>query len=908
MKKLFTGIFFIGLLANLSASYYTSGFITYKYVSGNKFNVIVKLTNDCRGLDLGSTINLNVRDNINTNNSVNRKMNRSSIKEISWNNNGICKTKNFGVELYTYELQIDLDTMAGGIFKSTCKIYLSGQYCCRNGSINTFSPGNGYFTCMMDKCLVKDNSGPDIQNIHQNYFYINNSNYFNPIVYDSLDNDFLEFEPVNPLYDFNKNEVYNAPYSPRYPLSPFCSQSGQMNCLELPYAQPPKGIYYDSLNGNFIFTSTKANEVGTITYKIKEYRYINGVKQLIGFYYSDNYFVTGSVTVNPSITKNTLKLNHQFTAGKTGTIRLETQHSDTNKLDSVIVTCYNPIKGSSVSISKKWRPDITFTWTPECQDIRDEPYIFYVYFINENIYNHNPQTLAINVFVKSDLNLGNDTVICKNSSYLLKSNITGKYRWNNSGTDTFAQYTASQPGTYYLEVTRNNCVTGDSIRLKQIDSKPLVDLGKDTVICNQVPNSNIRLSVQYDPYYQYRWDRDTNFMYSFLNFRGTGWVSVRAVNVCGSSVDSILVSRESSPKMNLPKDTLICNTSQFMILPSPAGKGTYLWSNGQTDSVITVSSDGIYSLRYQNVCGAVSDTISIQFLNSPDFYLPHDTTVCNNQYPEFDFTDIKADFLWSDGSGNSKYTLKKAGQYWLKAVNDCGEMRDTVNLINLPTPEINLGRDSFYCKPFNLILKSTCESCTYLWNDNSNNAQKSVDHEGLYSLKAQNYCGIAIDSISVSADSFPVFHLPNDTIVREPVNIILRPDKLYASRLWNTGDTSVQITADKEGKYWLKQSNACGELTDTIHIKRNTSVVEILNEVISLYPNPVTDILNVESDMEIQSFRLFDHLGREFEVNFKSDSHHYFIDLTQISEGLYTLEIKINDNVYYRIISVKPKA
>lgn len=898
-KKLLL-FYFFGLLTKLNAGYYSSGFITYKHISGNRFNVIFQLTHDCRAIDPGSTQNLNVRDNINTNNSINLTMNRTSIKEISWNRNGACSSKNFGVQLMTYEKIIDLDSLLGGVLKSVCKIYMSAQMCCRNGAVNTFNPGNGYVTSMMDRCYVQNNSGPDIQNLHYSYFYLNNACYFNPIVADTLNNDFIEFEMVAPLNDFNSNETFVSPYSARYPITPFCSQSGQLNCSELPLSSPPRGLYFDSLNGNLVFTSARNSEVGNIVYKAKEYRYINGIKQLIGFFYVDNYFSTTlSGLTNPTITKSSLKLNHYFTAGKTGTIQIAIQHNDTNKLDSVVLKCFNPIKGSTVSITKKWRPDLTFTWQPKCEDIRKEPYIFYVYFINENSFFTNPQHLAINVYVQSDLELGNDTVICKNSTFILKSNINGQFKWNNSTSDTINTYTANQAGAYYLQVNRNGCLVYDSIKLKEITQKPNVYLGRDTVICNQSTNSTITIAAPYDPYVKYKWNRDTTNTYSFIYFKDTGWVSVKGVNVCGTSTDSIYVERNSSPRIKLPDDTLICNATYWQIQPVLIDNGTLLWDDFSVDSIRTVDSSGTYFLSIANNCGQDKDSIKLDFRKSPEFYLPEDTIVCNGNYPRFDLSSVDGDLLWSDNRKDKIYHAFKTGLLWAQASNVCGVFRDSVYIYNQSTPTFKPMRDTFLCRPFELILNPSCNSCDYLWNNQISNQSFTIQSSGVYTLWAGNFCGSYRDTITVDSDSFPYFTLPEDTTMK-PVQLIIGPDKIKGKLVWSTGDTTSTISVTTEGIYWLSQSNACGEFTDTIYISEKASIVNSKLSTLYLYPNPAKDELIIESEKPIQSLELLNSNGQTLPLEVHDDNFICRLNLMDLNSGTYIVRIKIDGQLFYK--------
>lgn len=902
MKKLLVFIGFIGLLTKLNAASFFSGFITYRHVNGNTFKVVLQLTASCQGIRPGSSMPLKINDSAN---SLSRTLSRVSVENITWNNPNTCNNQNnYGWELHTYESIIDFDTIGNNKFKNSCVIYLSSEMCCRPSSINTYGPGNGYVTCMMNRCKVKDNAGPSITHLKTAYFTINQTNYYNPIIMDTIDGDFLTFEMVNPLYDFNKDETYNNPYSARYPLSPFCSGSGQVNCSKLPLAQPPRGLYLDSLNGNLIFTSTKASEVGSIVYKVKEYRYLNGKKELIGYFYSDNWFVTGLGNIRPIITKSTLKLDYYVKAGDSLTIPIVTSSTDTFKADSVLITCYNPIKGSTYSISKKWRSDMTFKWKPECKDIRNEPYIFYLYMIGSDYRHNDPQTLAINIWVQSDLNLGNDTVICKNSTFTIQSNLIGKYEWNNSPSDTLSYYIANGPGTYKLKLERNGCVVADSIVLSELNSLPDVTLGKDTVVCDQAPASPIQLAVPYSPYVTYSWNIQSNYNSNIISFKDTGWVKVRGVNTCGEAVDSIHVDRMNSPTLNLPNDTLLCDVTTFTIDPLNSIRVNYLWDDGANDSIKTVDSSGVYKLKLENACGEALDSMHIQFKYTPYFTLGADTTVCDGDFPEFNLEQLDASILWSIGNTAKAFKPDRAGMVWARASNVCGVIMDTVFVANVIKPVINLGPDTILCKPFEFILKSTCEACTYVWSDNSSDSLLAVTEAGVYSLEASNYCGTMTDTLTIGADSIPLFSLPNDTALRSPFLFTIRPDKLIGNWLWSTGDTSSFIQVDSSGTYWMMQENRCGSGADTIHISEIVGVDDVWDMHVKLYPLPFNETLHIESDQEIVNFTLYTLDGKMVSFPWLSQGGHYSLDMENVASGIYVLVME-NEHMFRKVLVSK---
>lgn len=69
-----------------------------------------------------------------------------------------------------------------------------------------------------------------------------------------------------------------------------------------------------------------------------------------------------------------------------------------------------------------------------------------------------------------------------------------------------------------------------------------------------------------------------------------------------------------------------------------------------------------------------------------------------------------------------------------------------------------------------------------------------------------------------------------------------------------------------------------------------------MDDKIQLYPNPVSDILNIKSDGKISEIRLFDLNGRELD-NFKSTSNYAQINFIDYPKGEYILLFTIEDHM-----------
>jgi hypothetical protein len=697
------------------------------------------------------------------------------------------------------------------------------------------------------------------------------------------------------MEDKNVKANYSAGHSPRYPVTPLCSVNGQLNCGLLPLSQPPRGLYMDSLNGNMIFTPTISGEFGVVCYRVKEYRKINGVKRLVGYFITDKQFVGDQSPYNePVLTKASFKLEHRIVAGQSKSIQFATELNDTNKNDSVRIFITNPIRNSTVSITSKWRSEAEFTWTPQCKDIRPEPYFFIIHFYREGSGTREFQSIAINIYVDPDLNIGNDTIICRNGQKAISSNVTGKYIWNGNSNDSLKTFTANSAGKYWLDLTRNGCKISDTIVLTEITKNPDIGLGPDTLICDQAPNSTITLSTVSQKDVRYSWDANPNHPYSFLNFTGKGRVIASAENVCGIVKDTIMIQRHNSPKLQLPGDTLLCTPFTYMPIIQQSLAEDWLWNDNSTDTFISINNEGLYWAEVSNICGISRDSIRIESMQVPQVSLGNDTFVCNGNYPLLKASFPKANTVWSNGDTGTFLQTADSGLYTVKLSNQCGIAGDSIRIRSQFTPKLDLGKDFISCQPVNHTLNAYFPYCTYEWKTAETTPSINVAQAGTYGVKIQNLCGTASDSVLITRMALPVVSLGKDTILKKPFKLTLNAGAGAESYLWNTSasDTFQFLEVEEFGIYSVRVGNDCGFASDSIRITEETGIQDLAGIRFSMYPNPGNDgILHIvcEQPGMVRIFSLTGELLKEFA---QSDIP---LDISDLLSGTYMVLLFVED-------------
>jgi hypothetical protein len=311
------------------------------------------------------------------------------------------------------------------------------------------------------------------------------------------------------------------------------------------------------------------------------------------------------------------------------------------------------------------------------------------------------------------------------------------------------------PGSYL--VTVNYFVSGEvfsvnrSISILEI---PSISLGLDTFFCSF---STTLLDMEgFDINYQYTYssgiyDDVFNLDSFFVYQEGLQWFT--AFNSCGMSSDTISIQELSAPaEFNLPDGEIVfCETTSFAVSTAPS-VGNYLWQDGSTEQVYSITQPGQYYVQVSNACGARADTMVVAaLLPLPQIDLGNDTSLCVGNQILLNPQGIFDSFEWADGYFPTTVRwVDTSGTYVVSAYNSCGTAIDSLHLVvdSLP-PVVSLGPDTSSCSGQTLTLSAAGNATSYVWQDGTSQSKLDVRTTGLYWVNASNGCGTASDSVFV---------------------------------------------------------------------------------------------------------------------------------------------------------------
>lgn len=155
------------------------------------------------------------------------------------------------------------------------------------------------------------------------------------------------------------------------------------------------------------------------------------------------------------------------------------------------------------------------------------------------------------------------------------------------------------------------------------------------------------------------------------NFRSTNETLVEFKNPTFPFLNSFYIEDVLiTPFDPLPDTILLCEGS-----PEELNAGfldaTYLWSTGETDSVITVTQAGQYTIEaFMENCILQDKVIVLDTKETGN--LPTDILICQDETLWLS-PPMPGVYHWSDGTQGGELAVTTSGYYEVTVINDCGE-------------------------------------------------------------------------------------------------------------------------------------------------------------------------------------------------------------------------------------------
>lgn len=279
-------------------------------------------------------------------------------------------------------------------------------------------------------------------------------------------------------------------------------------------------------------------------------------------------------------------------------------------------------------------------------------------------------SLTITPNASAPLELGNDTSLCQGETLSLDATTTNAtYSWQDNSSNS--SFVVNQAGTYWVELTGTFCPTFDTITVTY-NPLAVANLGNDTTLCE---GESFALDIG-EPNYTYLWSDNSDGTSLNISTPGSYWVA--ASNDCSTAVDSINVSYDPLPEIDLGNDTALC-PGETLLLDASWLNSNYQWQNNSINPSFSVDQEGQYWVELNlNGCSN-SDTIFVAYNGAPTVNLGNDTLLCFGESILLNASYQNATYLWQDNSTSSTFEVKTPGIYSVQ-VSECGTTSDIISV------------------------------------------------------------------------------------------------------------------------------------------------------------------------------------------------------------------------------------
>jgi|GEM_PF-1694989 len=549
-----------------------------------------------------------------------------------------------------------------------------------------------------------------------------------------------------------------------------------------------------------------------------------------------------------------------------------------------------------------------------------------------------------------------NTTFCEGDSVVLKAT-TGPnivYQWKKDGqvidNAIAAEYTATQSGSYTVEVTQNNCnrMTSQPVVVKvNTTFAPTITASGSTVLCDR---SDLLLSASIGSGYTYQWQKDGIYLPgkqdATLSVTEAGEYSVVVShNGCGSALSNVIRITNSTvtapiAQISAQGSTNICAGTTVTLAANTGDGLSYQWSrDGEditdaNDPTYAAGQSGEYSVEVtkEGCRVSVSNVITVSvagMASKPIITANGNTTILQGGSVTLSTTpEAGLVYQWRKNginipqATNPSYTATQAGSYTLAATkNNCQQAISNATVVSVKTTNINVpvikvqGQTTF-CEGGSVKLSAPNGYSDYLWSTGATTQSITVTASGEYTVTVkQSKNATAQTSKAVKIVVIPA---PTQPVITSEANRLVSTEGFVYQWLQDdqpiSGAQSREWVAVQEGYYRVVVTNelGCAAISEPVFYRPGTqpTTIKTQQEEVLIYPNPTTgafslsfsaEIVEKEPSADLTLSVINSHGRMVYKKTWAGfGDYQQKVDLSFLKYGVYTLHIQYGNTMFNR--------
>lgn len=342
------------------------------------------------------------------------------------------------------------------------------------------------------------------------------------------------------------------------------------------------------------------------------------------------------------------------------------------------------------------------------------------------------------------------------------------YLWSDGS--TASELNISESGIYSVTVTsKNGCSLSKSISAKMKSELFEINLPEVVQMCG-IQKMILEPSLSMDQAYRYLWNNGSSDPSITIDRAGDYWVKITDPDGFQKTAYTKVIYHPN-PIIVLGTDITLWD-GETAILDAGNENAEFIWNTGENTQSISVNSGGVFVVEVsdENNC-TNKDTVYVHHRKGEKFgvFVGGDHSICsgdslrvspiiegNPSYPlQYNWLGL--------GKKTSEVYLNENGHYCLEVTDANGNTEsDCLEIILLPTPEVDLGQDLESHANKIIVLDAGTPNCFYKWVTGDITQKITVQTEGKYWVK------VTTDSNCTASDTIDVGFMENYPYVGLP--------------------------------------------------------------------------------------------------------------------------------------------
>jgi PKD domain-containing protein/Calx-beta domain-containing protein len=423
-----------------------------------------------------------------------------------------------------------------------------------------------------------------------------------------------------------------------------------------------------------------------------------------------------------------------------------------------------------------------------------------------------------------------------------------RYEWSHG--DSTSSVSVWNSGTYGVTAfTADGCVAfSDSVTILVRTLPEITVFGPASACLN---SNSLFYYKPAPPGYTYTWqvmggtvnNQSGNSIQVHWDSLTTGLVSLTISDSrghCTRTIDyPVEISTSLTPVIRYSGNPIRCMGDSVQ-LSAGLGYRKYLWSTGDTNSVIVARQSGVYTVTVTDSSGCTgnSDPVELYFtqITVKDISIQGNNMFCNGDSVMLTAPEGFVSYLWSDGREGQIRAASESGDYHVVVTDSIGctgaSNPVTVTKIEVPFQAVNgptiscVNVNTAYtvtdlpgmiytwrCIGGTILGDPTAANISVLWTtEGPGKLLLDVEVGGLFCASAYEYPVDIVQNFRFNIEAEGDLTFCSDT------GVVLRAPAGFSNYKWSTGETTQTIRVTTSGIFWasIADLEGCEGISDTL--------------------------------------------------------------------------------------------